>query len=113
MIKINLANILNNVAEIYYMKNSKNELGEVEKQGEFLKACYCRIIPSSNSMKSTIADTNYNEHTHKFRFRYESVMDIKKDWYFVVDERKYDVINFDIDFKNREYIDVYATLRQE
>lgn len=99
--------------QIYRREESENELGERQKVLVYFKDAYCSILPASNSEKRTVADTEYNEHSHKFRFRKKSIESIKKDWQFIFEGRKYDIISYDIDFKENEFIDVYARLRQE
>ena len=110
---MNITSMLNNTVDIYEFVLEKNELNEHEKKEKYLKTCYCNIIPMNSKEVKSIADTQYNMHTHRFKFRYDSVSDIKKDWIFKFENKVFSVSSWDIDYKNREYIDVYTSLRQE
>ncbi len=99
--------------KLYHKVEVINKLGERTKQPDFLKDSYCRILPLSNIEKSTVADTNFNEQSHKFRFRKQSVKGLQKDWIIEYENRTYEIKGWDEDFKNNEFVDIYAVLIQE
>ena len=93
---------------VYKMTEIKNELGEIDKKEQFIKYAYCEIIPQGNKETKTPADTEYNEHVYRLTFRQQSISEIKKDWYFMHKSNKYEVIYWNEDFTNREFIEVFC-----
>ena len=90
-----------------------NELGENEKKPELLKKAYCEIVPLNSSVKNGEAGTEENQHQFKFIFRVKSVPGIKKDWFFIYEGLKYEVIYFNRDFKDNQFIEVFCKIIEE
>lgn len=93
---------------IYGTEEIKNELEEIEKKEIFLKYAYCEIMISGSKETKTVADTYYNENTYRLTFRKQSILEIKKDWYFMQKNDKYEVIYWNEDFTNREFVEVFC-----
>ena len=114
MIKIkNLINKLNCKVELYGMVDIENELGEADREESKIKTINCNILPSSYSEKSTQIDTTRIEYTHKFKLRAKSLKEPKRDMFFKHKGLKYEFINWELDFKNSEYLNVFTKLIRE
>lgn len=98
---------------VYRMIEIENELAEKDRIGEFIKYAYCEIVPQGNKETKTIADTEYNEHMYRLTFRRQSIPEVKKDWYFIHKNNKYEVIYCNEDFTNREFIEIFCMRRDE
>lgn len=108
-----ITNRLRHLVEVYSMENTVNELGENESIPKFFKNAYCEIVPQNSSVKQGQANTESNEHSFKFIFRIKSVADIKKDWFFVYEKFKYEIIYFNRDFKDNQFIEVFCKRIEE
>lgn len=86
----------------------ENELAEKDRVGKFVKNAYCEIVSQGNKETKTAADTEYNEQTYRLTFRKQSILEIKKDWYFMHRNNKYEVIYWNEDFTNREFVEVFC-----
>ena len=95
---------LRHEVEIYGLLEMENELEEKDREEKFIKRAFCEIIPQSNKETITEADTIFNEHNYRFTFRRKSIEDIKKDWFFKHNTNKYQVIYWNDDFVNNEFI---------
>jgi len=110
---INITKKLRHLVEVYHMINSPNELGENDTTPELLKRAYCEILPLNSSVKNGEAETEENQHQFKFIFRVKSVPGIKKDWFFIYEGLKYEVIYFNRDFKDNQFIEVFCVRKEE
>ena len=99
---------LRHEVSVYQMIEMENELAEKDKAGKFIKYAYCEIVSQGNKETKTAADTEYNEQTYRLTFRKRSVLEIKKDWYFMQKNNKYEVIYWNEDFTNREFVEVFC-----
>ena len=99
---------LRHEVSIYGTLEIKNELDEIDKKENFIKYAYCEITPQGNKETKTIANTIYNEHIYRLTFRRQSILGIKKDWYFMQKNDKYEVIYWNEDFTNREFVEVFC-----
>ncbi|MDY4011546.1 MAG: head-tail adaptor protein [Fusobacterium gastrosuis] len=104
---------LRHLVKVYSMQDTINELGENEKAPAFFKNAYCEIIPQNSSVKQGQANTESNEHSFKFIFRIKSVIGIKKDWFFIFEELKYEILYFNRDFKDNQFIEVFCKRIEE
>ena len=104
---------LRHFIDVYTMIDTINELGENEKKPELLKKAYCEIVPLNSTVKNREAGTEANEHQYKFIFRIKSVPGIKKDWFFIYEGLKYEVIYFNRDFKDNQFIEVFCVRKEE
>lgn len=104
---------LRHLVKVYSMQDTINELGENEKTPIFFKNAYCEIIPQNSSVKEWQANTESNEHSFKFIFRIKSVVGIRKDWFFIYEGLKYEVIYFNRDFKDNQFIEVFCKRIEE
>ena len=93
---------------VYIMIEMENELAENDRMEEFVKNAYCEIVSQGNKESKTPAETEYNEQTYRLTFRKQSISEIKKDWYFMHRNNKYEVIYWNEDFTNREFIEVFC-----
>lgn len=99
---------LRHEVSVYKMIEMENELAEKDRMEEFVKNAYCEIVSQGNKETKTLADTEYNEQTYRLTFRRQSVSEMKKDWYFMHKNNKYEVIYWNEDFTNREFIEVFC-----
>nr|WP_258876522.1 head-tail adaptor protein [Fusobacterium polymorphum] len=104
---------LRHLIDVYHMIDTVNELGENDKKPELLKKAYCEIVPLNSSVKNGEAGTEENQHQFKFIFRVKSVPGIKKDWFFIYEGLKYEVIYFNRDFKDNQFIEVFCVRKEE
>ena len=99
---------LKHQVSVYEMVKDTNELGEIDRREQFVKYAYCEIVSQGNKETKTAADTEYNEHIYRLTFRSQSIPGIKKDWYFMHKSNKYEVIYWNDDFANKEFIEVFC-----
>ena len=104
---------LRHIVEVFCMVDTLNDLGENEKKPQFFKKAYCEIIPLNSSTKNGEANTESNLHQFKFIFRIKSVKGIIKDWFFIYENLKYEIIYFNRDFKDNQFIEVFCIRREE
>ena len=104
---------LRHLVEVYQMKVLVNDLGENDTTPELLKRAYCEILPLNSSVKNGEANTENNQHQFKFTFRRKSIQGIKKDWFFLFEGLKYEVIYFNRDFKDNQFIEVFCIRTEE
>nr|DAK34307.1 MAG TPA: Putative head tail adaptor [Caudoviricetes sp.] len=104
---------LRHLVEVYQMKVLVNDLGENDTTPELLKRAYCEILPLNSSVKNGEANTENNQHQFKFTFRRKSIQGIKKDWFFLFEGLKYEVIYFNRDFKDNQFIEVFCVRTEE
>lgn len=104
---------LRHLVEVYQMKVLVNDLGENDTAPELLKRAYCEILPLNSSIKNGEANTENNQHQFKFTFRRKSIQGIKKDWFFLFEGLKYEVIYFNRDFKDNQFIEVFCVRTEE
>ena len=95
------------------MIDTINELGENDKKPKLFKKAHCEIVPLNSSVKNGESGTEENQHQFKFTFRVKSVPGIKKDWFFIDEGLKYEVIYFNRDFKNNQFIEVFCKIIEE
>ena len=110
---INITKKLRHLVEVYQMKVLVNDLGENDTTPELLKRAYCEILPLNSSVKNGEANTENNQHQFKFTFRIKSIQGIKKDWFFLFEGLKYEVIYFNRDFKDNQFIEVFCVRTEE
>jgi hypothetical protein len=110
---INITKKLRHLVEVYQMKVLVNDLGENDPTPELLKRAYCEILPLNSSVKNGEANTENNQHQFKFTFRRKSIQGIKKDWFFLFEGLKYEVIYFNRDFKDNQFIEVFCVRTEE
>ena len=110
---INITKKLRHLVEVYQMKILVNDLGENDTTPELLKRAYCEILPLNSSVKNGEANTENNQHQFKFTFRRKSIQGIKKDWFFLFEGLKYEVIYFNRDFKDNQFIEVFCVRTEE
>lgn len=110
---INITKRLRHLVEVYQMKVLVNDLGENDSTPELLKRAYCEILPLNSSVKNGEANTENNQHQFKFTFRRKSIQGIKKDWFFLFEGLKYEVIYFNRDFKDNQFIEVFCVRTEE
>ena len=110
---INITKKLRHLVEVYQMKVLVNDLGENDTVPELLKRAYCEILPLTSSVKNGEANTENNQHQFKFTFRRKSIQGIKKDWFFLFEGLKYEVIYFNRDFKDNQFIEVFCLRTEE
>ena len=110
---INITKRLRHLVEVYQMKVLVNDLGENDTTPELLKRAYCEILPLNSSVKNGEANTENNQHQFKFTFRRKSIQGIKKDWFFLFEGLKYEVIYFNRDFKDNQFIEVFCIQTEE
>lgn len=110
---INITKKLRHLVEVYQMKVLVNDLGENDTVPELLKRAYCEILPLNSSVKNGEANTENNQHQFKFTFRRKSIQGIKKDWFFLFEGLKYEVIYFNRDFKDNQFIEVFCVRTEE
>lgn len=108
-----ITNRLRHHVEVCGMVKIQNELGENGTKAQFLKKAYCEIVPQNSSIKPLPAEAESNEHSFKFLFRKKSVQGIKKDWFFLYEGMKYEVIYFNRDFKDNQFIEVFCKRVEE
>lgn len=104
---------LRHLVEVYQMKVLVNDLGENDTVPELLKRAYCEILPLNSTVKNGEANTENNQHQFKFTFRRKSIQGIKKDWFFLFEGLKYEVIYFNRDFKDNQFIEVFCIRTEE
>lgn len=104
---------LRHLVEVYQMKVLVNDLGENDTVPELLKRAYCEILPLNSTVKNGEANTENNQHQFKFTFRRKSIQGIKKDWFFLFEDLKYEVIYFNRDFKDNQFIEVFCIRTEE
>jgi hypothetical protein len=104
---------LRHLVEVYQMKVLVNDLGENDTIPELLKRAYCEILPLNSIVKNGEANTKNNQHQFKFTFRRKSIQGIKKDWFFLFEGLKYEVIYFNRDFKDNQFIEVFCVRTEE
>lgn len=104
---------LRHLIEVYQMKVLVNDLGENDTVPELLKRAYCEILPLNSTVKNGEANTENNQHQFKFTFRRKSIRGIKKDWFFLFEGLKYEVIYFNRDFKDNQFIEVFCVRTEE
>lgn len=110
---INITKRLRHLVEVYQMKVLVNDLGENDTTPELLKRAYCEILPLNSTVKNGEANTENNQHQFKFTFRRKSIQGIKKDWFFLFEGLKYEVIYFNRDFKDNQFIEVFCVRTEE
>lgn len=110
---INITKKLRHLVEVYQMKVLVNDLGENDTAPELLKRAYCEILPLNSSVKNGEANTENNQHQFKFTFRRKSIQGIKKNWFFLFEGLKYEVIYFNRDFKDNQFIEVFCVRTEE
>lgn len=110
---LNITKKLRHLVEVYQMKVLVNDLGENDTTPELLKRAYCEILPLNSSVKNGEANTENNQHQFKFTFRRKSIQGIKKDWFFLFEGLKYEVIYFNRDFKDNQFIEVFCVRTEE
>ena len=99
---------LRHEVSVYRMIEIENELAEKDRIGKFVKNAYCEIVSQGSKETKTPAETEYNEQTYRLTFRKQSILEIKKDWYFMHKNSKYEVIYWNENFTNREFIEVFC-----
>lgn len=113
---MNIKDITNKLkckAELWGMVEKENELGEMDREPAKIKDIYCNILPSSYSEKSNAIDITRIEHTHKFMVRVKSLKEPKLDMHFKYNNLKFEFISWDIDYLNKEYINVFTKVIME
>lgn len=110
---LNITKKLRHLVEVYQMKVLVNDLGENDTVPELLKRAYCEILPLNSTVKNGEANTENNQHQFKFTFRRKSIQGIKKDWFFLFEGLKYEVIYFNRDFKDNQFIEVFCVRTEE
>lgn len=100
-------------AKIFIQKTKENELGENEPYMEFLREIYCEIVPLNSTIRDLPANAEYNEHKYRIKARYNSVKDIEKSWEIEHNNEKYKVVYFNLDYKNREFIEIFCIRIEE
>lgn len=104
---------LNCRAELWGMVKFQNELREWDIKEGKIKDIYCNILPanpSSQSQKWSTTIVEVLEHSHKFTVRSKSIIDIKRDMFFIFKGLKYEVNSWNPDFKNNEFIEIFTNL---
>lgn len=109
----NITKRLRHQVEVYAMQRVENELGEDDIEEVLIKKAYCEIVPLSNLRKTGITEIDTNEHSYKFTFRLKSIAHIKKDWIFRYEDYKYNVIYYNRDFKDNQFVEVYCIRVEE
>ena len=99
---------LRHEVSVYRVIEIENELAEKDRVEEFVKNAYCEIVSQGNKETKTAADTEYNEQTYRLTFRKQSISEIKKDWYFMHKNNKYEVIYWNEDFASGEFVEVFC-----
>mgnify|MGYP000852195837 CR=1 FL=1 len=110
---INITKKLRHLVEVYGIITTTNSLGENDTTPELLKRAYCEILPLNSSVKNGEANTEINQHQFKFTFRIKSIQGIKKDWFFLFEGLKYQVIYFNRDFKDNQFMEVFCIRTEE
>ncbi len=110
---INITSRLRHNVEVFKRENKKNILGENEPKIIFVKKVFAEIIPLNSTVKELPDMATTNEHKFKFYFRYNSLKEITKDYFFKYENKKYEVDYFNVDFKNRCFIEVFCILKEE
>lgn len=104
---------LRHLVEVYEMATTTNSLGENDSTPNLLKKAYCEILPLNSSVKTGQANTENNQHQFKLTFRIKSLKGLKKDWFFIFEGLKYEVIYFNRDFKDNQFIEVFCNRVEE
>ena len=104
---------LRHFVEVYHTIETENELGENEKKPELFKKAYCEIIPLNSTVKNGEANTEANQHQFKFTFRIKSLSGLNKDWFFLFEGSKYEIIYYNRDFKDNQFTEVFCNRIEE
>ena len=110
---INITKKLRHLVEVYGMSTTTNSLGENDTTPELLKRAYCEILPLNSSVKNGEANTEINQHQFKFTFRVKSLNGLNKDWFFLFEGSKYEIIYYNRDFKDNQFIEVFCNRIEE
>ena len=96
---------LNQKVELWGMKDTTNELGELDRTAEKIKDLWVKIIPRHGS-QSKMADIVDNVVLSVIvRCRRLSIKNPSIDMYFIKDNLKYEIIDFMSDMKNKDFIE--------
>ena len=106
----NLTRRLNNRIEVWGNVEYENELGEKDFQQEKIKTIWAEIKCISGAVRTEIGDILQTDMKYKFTIRTKSI-NIKNDMYFIYKGQRYD-IDYNIpNFKYKDSIEVYCTLK--
>lgn len=98
---------LKHLVEWWSVEHFKNELHEDDTRPLEIKNVYCQIIPKSGKtgqIQAVNPIVNNVEVTHVFKCRYYSCPTIKITDWFIYKGKKYEVVDFQEDFKDRQFM---------
>lgn len=103
---------LNSRVDLHSRQATTNVLGENDYYYPKLKSLWAQIIPVSGTVKSIAGDMEVPEVSHKFIIRQGVVKDLSEDMYFIFKNQRYDIKYFMPNYKERDRVEIYCTLRK-
>jgi len=107
---------IKHLVEWYTLEEYTNDLSQMDVRDKKVKSVYAQIIPKSGGISQFQAiepEVNSVSVTHTFKCRYRSCPDVTSADWFIYNGKKYQVIDFMEDFKNRQFVDISTKLVYE
>ena len=104
-----LASKLKNRIEIWDPGEKDSDYG-ITTDPILVKTIWANIVPRTGNLSLGEANTEYNNTKFKIRVR---KTEIESSYYIVFKEKRYSIDYILPDYKNNNFLEIYATLRQE
>lgn len=106
---------LMNRLDVYAKVEIEDKLKNTKKVYQKAKTLRCNIIPAglSGSVKSTVANTQYAETTHRMRCRKLSLKPTPDMYFIDKDGLRYDIQYFQPDYKNNDFWEIMLKIKME
>lgn len=109
---MNITEQLNNRAELWGPTRIKNKLNEWTNGpvAKIKNTVYCNIYNQRGQIITNDAGTEYSNQCYKFKVRYKSIENPKKNMFFKFKGLKYEFDYWEPDFNNREFMYIFCKL---
>lgn len=106
---MNMTNKLNRKIEILKYTSIYNNLREVTYDYMYLKKIYAQVLPLKNMIRDINNESEEELSQYKFIIRKKSFKGIDSKCIIQLNQQKYIIDYWNLDFKNNEYIEIFAT----
>lgn len=106
---MNITNKLNRKINILKYAKVKNELGHTTYEYLPFKKIYSQILPIKNRINDLNGESEEEISQYKFIIRKPSIKGIDVKCVIELEGTRYSIDYWNVDFKNNEYVEMYAT----
>lgn len=101
--------------DVYEKVEVQGKLNSTKKEYQKTKTLRCNIIPAglSGSVKNTVANTKYEETTHRMKCRKLSLKPTPDMYFKDKDGLRYDIEYFQPDYKNNDFWEIMLKIKME